>query len=187
MVQANRLRSGMAIMFNGELCTVVSVKHLTPGNLRALVQAKIKSLRTGTQFDNRFRATEDVESAFLEKSKMEYLYDDGNRFHMMNTETYEQIEVEHDFIGDAIKLILPNTQLEVTFHEGKPVGFELPQTVDLKVVEAEASVKRQTASASYKKAVLETGLIVQVPPFVDVGVTIRVDTETGKYVERVTK
>ncbi|MFH1874873.1 MAG: elongation factor P [Pseudomonadota bacterium] len=184
MVQANRIRPGSIIIFNGELCSVMGVKHLTPGNLRALVQAKLRNLRSGNQFENRFRATEEVEQAFLETHKMEYLYDDGERYHLMNIENYEQIDVGHDMMGEVIQYLLPNTQIDVTFYEGKPVGIELPKTVELKVAEAEPSVKKQTASASYKKAVLETGLVVQVPPFVEVGDVIKVDTETGEYLER---
>jgi len=187
MVQANRLRAGHVIIFNGELCRVMSVLHLTPGNLRAMVQAKLRSLKSGTQFENRFRATEDVESAFLEQHEMEYLYDDGDQYHLMNTENYEQIVMDHEMFGDAIKYILPNNRVKVTFHEGSPVGIELPKTVDLKVTEAEASVKRQTASASYKKCTVETGLVVQVPPFVEAGDVIRIDTESGEYLERASK
>jgi len=184
MVQANRLRSGSVIMYKGDLCRVMSVMHLTPGNLRAMVQAKIRNIKTGVQFEQRFRATEDVEAAFLEKHQMEYLYDDGERYHLMNAETYEQIEMDRETLGSAINYLLPNTKAEVTFYEGQPIGIELPSSVALKVIEAEPSVKRQTASASYKKCTVETGLIVQVPPFVEAGDVIKINTETGEYLER---
>lgn len=184
MVQANRLRAGSVIIYKGELCRVMSVTHLTPGNLRAMVQAKARNIKSGVQFEQRFRATEDVEAAFLEKHQMEYLYDDGERFHLMNSETYEQIEMDREMFGDAIHYLLPNTKVEVTFHEGSPVGLELPATVDLKVTNAEPSMKKQTASASYKKCTVETGLTVMVPPFVEAGDKIRVSTETGEYLER---
>lgn len=187
MVQANRIRPGSVIINKGELCSVLKVNHLTPGNKRALVQVRMRNLKTGVQLENSFNATEDIETAFLEKHAMEYLYDDGNRYHLMNCENYEQIDVGHDIMGDASQYLLPNTKVEVTFYEGSPVGLELPKTVELKVTEAEASVKRQTAAASYKKATLETGLVVQVPPFVEAGDCIRVDTETGKYIERASK
>lgn len=187
MAQANRIRPGTIIMYNGDLCRVMSVTHLTPGNLRAMVQAKMRNLKTGVQFENRYRATEDVEVAYLEKHKMEYLYDDGDRYHFMNQESFEQVELPHDLLGDAIKYILPNTAVEITFHEGNAVGVDLPKTVELKVVEADASMKKATASAQYKNATLETGLIVQVPPFVNVGDVIRIDTETEEYLERVSK
>jgi elongation factor P len=184
MAQANRIRPGTVIIFNGELCRVMSVTHLTPGNLRAMVQAKMRNVKTGVQFENRFRATEDVELAFLEKHQMEYLYDDGDRYHLMNCETYEQIEMDREMFGDAIHYLLPNTKVEVTFYEGSPIGVELPSTVTLKVVEAEPSVKKQTASSSYKKCTVETGLVVMVPPFVDSGDSIKISTETGEYLER---
>ena len=187
MVQASRLRIGSVIMFNGDLCRVLSVHHHTPGNLRAMVQAKMRDLKTGTQFEHRFRSTEDVDIAFLEKHKMEYLYDDGHHYHLMNAENYEQVEVDHDLFGDAIHYLLPNTMVEITFHDDTPVGIELPQMVDLKVTDAEPSVKRQTASSSYKRATVETGFDIQVPPFVEMGDTVRINTETGEYVERVSK
>lgn len=185
MVQANRMRSGNVIMYNGDLCRVLSVTHLTPGNLRAMVQAKMRRIKDNVQFENRFRATEEVEMAYLEEHEMEYLYDDGERYHLMNTSSFEQIEMDHEMIGEAINYILPNTKVQVTFHEGTPIGVDLPTTVSLKVTEAEASVKRQTASSSYKKCTVETGLTVLVPPFVEAGDTIKIKTETGEYVERV--
>ncbi len=184
MAQANRIRPGTVIIFNGELCRVMSVTHLTPGNLRAMVQAKMRNIKTGVQFENRFRATEDVEIAFLEKHQMEYLYDDGERYHLMNTESFEQIEMDREMFGDAVHYLLPNTKIEVTFYEGSPIGVELPTTVVLKVTEAEPSVKKQTASSSYKKCVVETGLTVMVPPFVEAGDSIKISTETGEYLER---
>jgi len=184
MVQANRLRSGSMIIFDGELCRIMSVTHLTPGNLRAMVQAKMRTLKSGTQFEHRFRATENVETAFLEEHEMQYLYDDGEVYHLMNTETFEQIAMNHEMFGDAIKYILPNQNVKVTFYDGSPVGIDLPQTVVLKVLEAEPSVKKQTATGSYKKCKVETGIEVQVPAFVDVGDSIKINTDTGEYLER---
>ncbi|MBN1283054.1 MAG: elongation factor P [Proteobacteria bacterium] len=185
MVQANRMRAGNVIIYNGDLCRVLSVTHLTPGNLRAMVQAKMRRIKDSVQLENRFRATEEVEMAYLEEHEMEYLYDDGGRYHLMNTSTYEQIEMDHEMFGDAIQYILPNTKVKITFYEGTPIGVDLPTTVDLKVMDAEPSVKRQTASASYKKCTVETGLTVMVPPFVEAGDRIRIKTEDGEYVERV--
>lgn len=187
MTQASKLRAGTVIIFEKDLCRVLSAHHHTPGNLRAMMQVKLRNVKSGTQFEHRFRATDDVEVAFLEKHEMEYLYDDGNVYHVMNTETFEQVEVDHDLFGEAMHYILANTRVNVTFYEGRPIGLELPQNVDLKVIEADASVKRQTASASYKRCRVETGFDVQVPPFVEVGDVIRIDTESGKYVERVGK
>lgn len=184
MVQANRIRSGSVIIHDGELCRVMSVAHLTPGNLRAMVQAKMRTIKTGVQFEHRFRATEEVEAAFLEEHEMEYLYDDGDRYHLMNTETFEQVEMNHEMFGDAIKYILPNQKVMITFYEDNPIGIDLPSAVVLTVAEAEPVVKKQTASSSYKKCTVETGLVVMVPPFVEAGDKIRVNTETGEYLER---
>lgn len=184
MVQANRIRSGSVIIYDGELCRVMSVTHLTPGNLRAMVQAKMRTVKTGVQFEHRFRATEEVEAAFLEEREMEYLYDDGDRYHLMNTETFEQVEMNHDMFGDAIKYILPNQKVMITFYDGNPIGIDLPSAVVLKVAEAEPVVKKQTASSSYKRCTVETGLVVMVPPFVEAGDKIKVNTETGEYLER---
>lgn len=184
MVQANRIRSGSVIIYDGELCRVMSVTHLTPGNLRAMVQAKMRTVKTGIQFEHRFRATEEVEAAFLDEHEMEYLYDDGDRCHLMNTETFEQVEMNHDMFGDAIKYILPNQKVMITFYDGNPIGIDLPSAVVLKVTEAEPVVKRQTASSSYKRCTVETGLVVMVPPFVEAGDKIKVNTETGEYLER---
>ncbi len=187
MVQANRMRPGAVIIFNGQLHTVLKVNHITPGKGKAVVQAKMRNLITGIQTENRFNSTEDVESAFLETHKMEYLYDDGELYHLMNVETFEQIEVGHEMMGEVVHYLLPNTQIDVTFYEGKPVGIDLPKTVELKIAEAEPAVKKQTASASYKKAKLETGLDIQVPPFIEAGDVVKVDTENGTYQERVKK
>ncbi len=184
MVSANRIRGGSVIIFEKELCRVITVTHLTPGNLRAMVQAKLRRLKDGIQFEHRFRATEDVESAFLEEHEMQYLYDDGERYHLMNTETYEQIEMDHEMFGEAINFILPEQKVQVTFYEGNPIGVDLPKSVTLTVIEADPFVKKQTATGSYKKCKVETGLEVQVPPFVDVGDKIRISTETGEYQER---
>ena len=120
----------------------------------------------------------------MEELEMEYLYDDGERYHLMNTENYEQIVMDHEMFGDAIQYILPNNRVKVTFFEGNPVGVDLPSTVVLKVTEAEPSVKKQTATGSYKKCTVETGLVVMVPPFVEAGDSIKVNTETGEYLER---
>ncbi|MBI4212174.1 MAG: elongation factor P [Deltaproteobacteria bacterium] len=187
MVQATKLRPGSVIIFEGDLCRVMSAHHHTPGNLRAMMQVKMRSLKSGTQFEHRFRSTDDVEAAYLETHQMEYLYDDGERYHFMNSETFEQMDLDHDFMGDAINYVLPNTKVSLTFYDGKPVGLDLPENVDLKVIEAEPSVKKQTASASYKKCVVETGLAVMVPSFVEVDDVIRINTETGEYKERAGK
>jgi elongation factor P len=187
MIVATKLRTGMMILHEGELCRVLKVDHVTPGKGKAHVQANVRNVRTGNQMPCRWNSDDKLEQAYLEEHEMEYLYDDGDQYHLMNTENYEQIVMDHEMFGDAIKFIMPNNRVKVTFHDGKPVGVDLPKTVDLKVIEAEGSVKRQTAAAQYKKCTVETGLVVQVPPFVEVGDVIRVDTDTGDYLERASK
>ena len=178
------MRPGMVIKHNDELHSVFKVEHRTPGNLRAFIQAKLRNLRTGAMFEHRFRSGDSIDKVTVDELNMEYLYQDGDHFIFMNTESYEQIPLGHDILGDAVEYMLPNTTLRVEFFDGKPVGVELPQTVDLTVVETEPGIKSATASSVTKPAKLETGLVVQVPPFVNVGDKIRVDTAEGAYMSR---
>ena len=183
-IQATQMRPGMVIKHNDELHSVFKVEHRTPGNLRAFIQAKLRNLRTGAMFEHRFRSGDSIDKVTVDELNMEYLYQDGDHFIFMNTESYEQIPLGHDILGDAVEYMLPNTTLRVEFFDGKPVGVELPQTVDLTVVETEPGIKSATASSVTKPAKLETGLVVQVPPFVNVGDKIRVDTAEGAYMSR---
>ena len=184
MITATKLRTGMMILHDGNLCRVLKVDHITPGKGKAHIQATVRNIKTGNSTPCRWNSDEKIERAFLEEHTMEYLYDDGERYHLMNSENYEQIEMDHEMFGEAIKYILPNNKVQVTFYENDPVGIELPQSVVLKVVEADAVVKKQTSSSSYKKCTVETGLLVMVPTFVEAGISIRVNTETGEYLER---
>lgn len=185
MIVATKLRAGMMIIHEGQLCRVLRVEHVTPGKGKAHVQATVRNIKTGNSMPCRWNSDDKIERAFLEEHQMEYLYDDGDRYHLMNTETYEQIEMDHEMFGEAINFILPNNRVMVTFYDGSPVGIDLPPTVDLKVVEAEPALKKQTASSSYKRCKVETGLTVMVPAFVEAGNVIRISTETGEYQERV--
>jgi len=185
MITATKLRTGMMIIYNGDLHRVLKVDHVTPGKGKAHVQATIRNIKTGNSLPTRWNSDDKIERAFLEEHQMQYLYDDGERYHLMNTETYEQIEMDHEMFGEAINYVLPNMNVQVTFYEGQPVGLDLPQTVDLKVVEAEPAIKKQTAQSSYKRCKVETGLQVMVPNFVEAGDTIRINTESGEYQERV--
>ena len=184
MVQATQLKVGMAILHEGNLCRVLSVHHHTPGNLRGMVQAKLRNLKSGSSFEYRFRSTDMVERADLEQHDMEFLYADGDGYHFMNTATYEQVAIHADDLGDAVHYLTPNIKLMVEFYEHRPVGVELPGTVDLRVTETAPGLKGATASNSGKPATLETGLQVNVPQFINVGDVIRVDTAEGKYLER---
>jgi elongation factor P len=178
------MRPGMIIKHNNELHAVFSVEHRTPGNLRAFIQAKLRNLRTGAMFEHRFRSPDPIDRVVVDEIPMEYLYADGDDYYFMNTENFEQTHLRRDTLGDAVEYLTPNLQIKVEFYDGKAVGIELPQTVDLKVVETEPGLKSATASSVTKPAKTETGLVVQVPPFINEGEVIRVDTAEGAYLSR---
>jgi elongation factor P len=184
MISATQLRPGMVIKFNNELYSIFSVNHRTPGNLRGFVQAKMRSLRTATMTEHRFSSEDKVEKALLEEQEMEYLYDDGDYFYFMNTQTYEQMHLTKDLLGDATEYLIPQLHVKVEFYEGKPMSVELPATVDMLVVETEPGMRGATVSNVTKPAKVETGLVVQVPPFITEGEKIRVNTAAGTYQER---
>jgi len=184
VIQATQMRAGMCILFEGEICRIMSVHHVTPGNWRGFVQAKMRNLRSGNSFEHRFGSTEKVERAILETHQMEYLYSDPSGHHFMNQESYEQVALDDETLGDTMLYLLPNTVISVDFYEERPVGIELPNTVALEVVDTEPSMKGATASASYKPAKMETGLVVQVPPFIEPGTKILIDTRENKYLSR---
>lgn len=183
-MNANDLRPGMVIRHNNELYSIHRAEHRTPGNLRAFVQARMRNLRSGALIDHRFRSEDNVERAVLDEVEMQYLYSDGDAYHFMNTQNYEQIRLHKEVVGDRAPYLVLDVTLKVEFFEGQPVEIELPATVDLKVVETEPGIKGGSATNVTKPAKLETGLVVQVPPFINEGERIRVDTAEGTYVER---
>lgn len=183
-MQATQIRRGQILEVGGEPCRVMEFRHVTPGKGQAVVQTRLRNLRTGSSFEQRFRSTEQVERVILEEQAFEYLYRDGSNYVFMNTETYDQISLSEEMLGDSVHYLLPNAQISVEFYQEEPIGITPPQTVNLKVVETEPSLKRATASSQNKPATLETGLVVQVPAFVEPGDVIRVDTSEGKYIER---
>ena len=178
------MRPGMVIKFNHELFSVFSVNHRTPGNLRGFVQAKMRSLRSGGMTEHRFSSEDRVERAVMEEHEMEYLYDDGEFYYFMNTRNYEQMHLTKDLLGDATEYMVPQLRVSVVFHEGKPISVEMPATVDLTVVETEPGMKGASVSNVGKPAKLETGLVVTVPPFINQGEKVRVNTSDGSYLER---
>lgn len=184
-MQANDIRRGMIIMYEGVPHLVLDFEHRTPGNLRAFVQVKLRNLKTGSSFEIRFSSTENVERATLDEQEMEYLYTDGELYHFMNTETFEQIALDAEALGDAINYIVPGTKIKVEFFDGQPIGVELPPAVELTVVETVPELKGATVTNSPKPAKLETGITIQVPPFIKEGDRIRVDPHKGTYLERV--
>lgn len=183
-IPATQMRPGMIIKHNNDLHLVFSLEHRTPGNLRAFIQAKLRNVRTGAMFEHRFRSGDPIEKINVDEIAMEFLYQDGDDFYFMNTETYEQTHLTRDILGDAVNYLTANLQIRVEFYDGKAVGIELPQTVDLVVVETEPGLKSATASSVTKPAKTETGLVVQVPPFINEGEKIRVDTAEGAYLSR---
>ncbi|MDQ2898367.1 MAG: elongation factor P [Acidobacteriota bacterium] len=184
MIGSTQLRPGMVIKFNNELYSIFSVNHRTPGNLRGFVQARMRMLRNGAMTEHRFSSEDKVERAILDEVEMEYLYDDGEYYYFMNTETYEQMHLMKDILGEATNYLIPQLKVNVEFYEGKPMSVELPPSVDLMVVETEPGLKGATVSNVTKPAKTETGLVVLVPPFITEGEKIRVNTAEGTYQER---
>ena len=187
MIQATQLKKGMCIKHDNDLWRIVEAQHKTPGNLRGMVQARIRNLKTGAISDHRFRSVDVVERAILDESEMEFLYRDGDMYHFMNNETFEQLGLSDDVLGSAVDYLTPNLKLAIEFYEDRPVGIDLPLNVVMKVMETEPGIKGASVSNVGKPAKMETGLIVQVPAFINEGDVIRIDTATGSYVERVNK
>jgi elongation factor P len=183
-IPATQLRPGMIIKHNNDLHAVFSVEHRTPGNLRAFIQAKLRNLRTGAMFEHRFRSPDPIDKIVVDEVEMEFLYADGGDYYFMNTETFEQLHLNKDVLGDSTDYLTSNLQIKIEFYDGKAVGVELPQIVELTVVETEPGLKSATASSVTKPAKLETGVVVQVPPFINEGEKIRVDTAEGAYLSR---
>jgi elongation factor P len=184
LIPATQLRAGMIILHQKELWRVMNVVHVTPGNWRGMVQTKLRNLERGTQTEHRFRSEDKPERVTLEQQDMEYLYESDGLYHFMNTENYEQTALGADILGDAVKYLIANARIQVEFYEGKPMGVELPKTVDLRITETTPGLKTATVTNVLKPATTETGLVVQVPNFIDEGEVIRVDTETGEYLSR---
>lgn len=184
MIAATQLRPGMVVKFNNELYSIFSMVHRTPGNLRGFVQAKMRSLRNGTMTEHRFSSEDKVERVALDEHEMEFLYDDGEYYYFMNTENFEQMHFTKDLLGDSVQYLTPQLHVNVEFYEGKPISVELPASVEMTVVETEPGLKGATVSNVTKPAKMETGLVVQVPPFINQGERIRVSTSEGTYQER---
>ncbi|MBI4476704.1 MAG: elongation factor P [Acidobacteria bacterium] len=183
-IQATRLRRGMLIKLGSDLFRVMDLQHFTPGNKRGFVQARLRNIRTSTLADQKFRSEDDVERATLDEREMQYLYNDGSLYYFMDTSTFEQIHLSTEVLSDSVNYLVQDAVIKVEFHDEEPLGIELPQTVDLAVRDTTPGIKGATASAQLKPAKLETGLVIQVPPFVNVGDKVRVNTETGEYQSR---
>lgn len=186
-MRASEMRKGQTVKIDDKLYSIVDYQHVKLGKGGAVYQTKLKSLTDGSIQNIRLRAEENVEEAFLDKRKYEYLYSSQNEHVLMDTTTYEQISLDDDAFGDGSKYLKPNSQLQVSMYQGRPIIVELPNTVDLKITDTPPEIKGATATNQNKPATLETGLVVQVPPFIKVGELIRVDTRTGQYMTRVKK
>ena len=183
-IQATRLKKGMLIKVEQDLFRVLELQHVTPGNLRGFVRVKLRNIRSGALADQKLRSEDTLDRATLEEREMQYLYHEGEDYHFMDTVSYEQIHISSEALGDSVNYLKPEMTIQVEFYGEEPVGIELPQAVDLKVTDTAPGIKGATASAQVKPATLETGLVVQVPPFVNAGDLIRVNTETGEYLSR---
>ncbi len=178
------MKKGMLIKIGQDLFRVLELQHVTPGNLRGFVRVKFRNIRTSALADQKLRSEDFVERATLDEREMQYLYRDGNAFHFMDTSSYEQLQIEAEALGDNVNYLIPDALIKVEFYGAEPVGIELPPTVDLVVEDTAPGIKGATASNQIKPARLETGLVVNVPPFVNTGDKVRVSTDTGEYLSR---
>ena len=182
-IQATQIRRGMMILFEGEPCKVMEFRHHTPGNLRAMVQTKLRNIKTGSSFEHRFRSSDTIERAMLEQHEMEFMYSDGSHHHFMNTENYEQVALSEEELGDAAQWLTPGLKIQAEFYEGAPIGIDLPPSMELTVTRTDPTMKGATVSNVNKPATLENGVTVTVPAFVNEGDRIRVDPSEGRYIE----
>jgi elongation factor P len=183
-MRASDIRRGQAVIIDGKLFVVTNADHNTPGNLRAKVQFKLRDVAKGTIMDKRVGATDDIDTVNLDRRNVEYLYTDNDGHVLMDLDTYDQNHIPKEVFGDDILFLKPNTQLSALFHDGKVVSYELPKTVDLLVKDTPPGIKGATATNQTKEAIMETGLKTKVPPFIDIGETLRISTETGQYLSR---
>ena len=183
-IPATQIRRGMVIVFEGQPCRIIDFRHHTPGNLRAMVQAKLKNIRTGAGFEHRFRADDSVERASMETHDLEFLYQGGDTYHFMNVENYDQLELDTETLGDNAQWMVPNMRIQAEFYDGRPIGITLPQALTFEIVDTSPVMKTATKTSSFKPAKLENGVTIQVPEFIPSGVRVRVNPNTGEYLDR---
>jgi len=181
---ATQIRRGMVLVFENDPCRVIEFRHHTPGNLRAMVQAKLKNLRTGNSFEHRFRAADSIEKASMETHELEFLYQGGDTYHFMNTENYDQLEMDEETLGDNAQWMQPGMKIIAEYYNGRPIGIELPNYLVLEIVDTAPVMKSATKTASTKPAKLENGVTVNVPEFISTGEKVRVNPSTGEYMDR---
>jgi elongation factor P len=183
-IPATQIRRGMVIVFEGDPCRIIEFRHHTPGNLRAMVQAKLKNLRSGNNFEHRFRADDAVHKADMETHELQFLYKSGDTYHFMNTENYEQLEMDAEALGDDAPWVQDNMMVIVEFYNGKPMSLQLPQFMNFTIVDTAPVMKTATKTASSKPATLENGVTINVPEFIASGERVRVNPSTGEYMDR---
>jgi elongation factor P len=183
-INATRLKKGMLVKIGADLFRVLELQHVTPGNLRGFVRIKFRNIRNGSLSDQKLRSEDTLDRAVLDEREMQYLYKDGDSFHFMDTTSFEQLHIDAEALGESVDYLIPDALIKVEFYGDEPVGIELPPTVDLVVEDTAPGIKGATASNQIKPARLETGLVVNVPPFVNTGDKVRVSTETGEYLSR---
>jgi elongation factor P len=183
-IPATQIRRGMVIVFEGDPCRIIEFRHHTPGNLRAMVQAKLKNIRTGSSFEHRFRAADSIDPASMETHDLEFMYQGGDTYHFMNTETYDQLEMDEEMLGDNAQWMQPGMKIQAEYYDGKPVGIKMPNSLVLEVIDTAPVMKTATKTASSKPAKLENGVTINVPEFVGTGDKVKVNPSTGEYQER---
>jgi elongation factor P len=183
-INATRLKKGMLVKIDQDLFRVLELQHVTPGNLRGFVRVKFRNIRSGNLSDQKLRSEDTLDRATLDERDMQYLYKDGDDYYFMDTASYEQIHITSEVLGDSTNYLKAEMTIKVEFYGAEPVGIEMPPSVDLKVLDTSPGIKGATASNQVKPATLETGLVVNVPPFVNTGDVVKVNTETGEYLSR---
>ena len=181
---ATQIRRGMVLVFEGDPCRVLEFRHHTPGNLRAMVQAKLKNLRTGSSFEHRFRAADTIERASMETHELEFMYKGGDTYHFMNTENFDQLEMDDEMLGDNAQWMQSGMKIIAEYYDGRPIGIDLPQFLVLEIVDTAPVMRSATKTASTKPATLDNGVTVNVPEFIATGERIRVNPSTGEYMDR---
>src|SRR5215212_5693333 len=181
---ATQIRRGMVLVFEGDPCSVIEFSHHTPGNLRAMVQEKMKNLRTGNSFELRFRAAASIEKAMMETHELEFMYASADTYHFMNTENYDQLEMDEEMLGDNAQWMQPGMKIQAEYYDGRPVGIKLPNSLVLEIVDTAPVMKTATKTSSTKPAKLENGVTINVPEFVGTGDKVKVNPSTGEYQER---
>ncbi|MBI4743611.1 MAG: elongation factor P [Actinobacteria bacterium] len=185
MISTNQFKNGITIELDGTLFTIIEFQHVKPGKGGAFVRTKLRNVKTGAVIDKTFRAGEKVEQAILDRREMQYIYSDPSHYYFMDTKTFDQIPLSPEQVGEGTNYLLEGMLVTITLYENNPIGIELPITVELEVANTDPGIKGDTASGGTKPATLETGLVVQVPLFIQIGDVVKIDTRTGTYITRV--